>query len=135
VQGLVNSAKAVVASRAAWQAAVAADIAERAKQKTFMSGVRQSLFVAFGGAIDVLADFGLAPHKARRALTPEEKQVAAAKGQATRAARHTMGKKQKKAVKGNVTGITVTVHSASTVSPASTASSAAPASTTPHTGP
>jgi len=152
VQGLVNSAKAVVTSRATWQAAVSADKAERSKQKTFMSGVRQSLLVAFGGSIDVLADFGLAPHKARTAPTPEQKQAAAAKAKATRAARHTMSTKQKKAVKGDVTGITVTVNSASTaqrsgdvtkapttpvapVSPASTASAAAPASTTSHTGP
>jgi hypothetical protein len=152
VQGLLNSAKAVVTSRATWQAAVAADKAERAKQKTFISGVRQSLLVAFGGSIDVLADFGLAPHKARTAPTPEQKQAAAAKAKATRAARHTMSTKQKKAVKGDVTGITVTVNSASTaqrsgdvtkapttpvapVSPASTASAAAPASTTSHTGP
>jgi hypothetical protein len=151
VQGLVNSAKAVVTSRATWQAAVSADKAERSKQKTFMSGVRQSLLVAFGGSIDVLADFGLAPHKARTAPTPQQKQAAAAKAKATRAARHTMGNKQKKAVKGDVTGITVTVNSASgasqpsgdvtkvpapaaPVSPASTASAAVPASTTPHAG-
>jgi hypothetical protein len=151
VQGLVNSAKAVVSTRATWQTAVAADKAERAKQKTFMSGVRQSLLVAYGGSLDVLADFGLAPHKARTAPTPEQKQAAAAKAKATRAARHTMSSKQKKAVKGDVTGITVTVNSASgasqpsgdvtkvptpaaPVGPVSTAPAAAPASTTPHTG-
>lgn len=117
VQGLVNSAKAVVSSKATWQAAVAADKAERAKQKTFLSGVRQSLLVAFGGSIDVLADFGLAPHKARTAPTPEQKQAAAAKAKATRVARHTMGKKQKAGVKGDVTGITVTVNSASASQP------------------
>ena len=153
VQGLINSAKAVVSTRATWQTAVAADKAGRAKEKTFMSAVRQSLLVAYSGSLDVLADFGLAPHKARTAPTPEQKQAAAAKAKATRAARHTMGNKQKKTVKGDVTGITVTVNSASgasqpsgdvtkvpatpaaPVSPASTASAAAPASTTPHTGP
>jgi hypothetical protein len=112
MQGLVNSANAVVASRATWQAAVVADSAGRTKEKAFISGVRQSLFVAFGGAIDTLADFGLTPHKARTALTPEEKQAAAAKGKATRAARHTMGRKQKAQIKGT----------------------SAPASTTPRTG-
>jgi hypothetical protein len=100
VQGLVNSAKAVVSSRATWQTNVAADIDERTKQKTFMSGLRKSLLVAFGGSIDVLADFGLAPPKARTPLTPAQKQAAAAKGKATRAARHTMGAKQKAQITG-----------------------------------
>jgi hypothetical protein len=42
-----------------------------------------------------LADFGLNPKKARTPLTIEEKAAAAAKRKATRAARHTMGSKQK----------------------------------------
>jgi hypothetical protein len=85
VQGLINSAKAVVSTRATWQTAVAADKAGRAKEKTFMSAVRQSLLVAYSGSLDVLADFGLAPHKARTVLTSQEKQASAAKAKATRA--------------------------------------------------
>ncbi len=100
LQGLVNSAKTVVSSRAVWQANILADKDERAKQKTFLSGVRQSLLVAFGGSIDVLADFGLAPHKVRTPLTPAQKSAASAKAKATRAARHTMGSKQKAQITG-----------------------------------
>ena len=51
---------------------------------------------------DVLADFGLTPPKALVPLTAEKKAVAAAKRNATRAARHTMGSNQKKDVKGAV---------------------------------
>jgi hypothetical protein len=141
LQGLVNSAKAVVSSRATWQTNVAADIDERAKQKTFLSGVRQSLLVAFGGSIDVLADFGLTPHKARTPLTPAQKQAASAKADATRAARHTMGSKQK----AQITGTSVASQSSgdtikvpvpaptATPTPASPPSPvAAPASSTTH---
>src|SRR5579859_4255176 len=108
VQGLVNSAKAVVSTRATWQASVATDKDERTKHKAFMSGVRQALLVAFGTSVDVLADFGLAPRKPRTPRTPEQKAAAVAKAQATRVARHTMSKKQKSAVKGDVTSVIVT---------------------------
>ena len=55
----------------------------------------------------MLADFGINP-KARAPLTVEAKAAAAAKRAATRAARHTMGSQQKKAIKGDVTGVLVT---------------------------
>jgi hypothetical protein len=61
--------------------------------------MRQALLVAFADQVDVLADFGLTGRKTR-VVTPEEKVTAAAKARATRAARHTMGKRQKAAIKG-----------------------------------
>ena len=101
MQGLVNSAKAVVSSRATWQTNVAADIDERAKHKRHSCpAFARSLLVAFGGSIDVLADFGLAPPKARTPLTPAEgeKQAAAAKGKgdAGRASHHGREAKRRK---------------------------------------
>jgi hypothetical protein len=146
VQTLVNSAQAVVSSKATWQANIIADDNARAKNKTFMSGLRQSLLVAFGSSVDVLADFGMTPHKTRAVRTPEEKAEATAKALATRAARHTMGKKQKAQIKGtvaasppqgDVTKLPATSAAPATpvasATPASTAPAAAPASTT-HTG-
>jgi prophage tail gpP-like protein len=144
VQTLVNSAQAVSSSRATWQANLLADESARAKNKTFMSGLRQSLLVAFGSSVDVLADFGLKPHKVRAVVPPEEKAAAAAKARATRAARHTLGKKQKAQIKGtvaasppqgDVTKVPATPASppVASATPASTAPAAAPASTT-HTG-
>ena len=100
LQKRIDSAKTVVSSRATWQADVKADRDERTQTKTFVSGLRQALQVAFAGSIDTLADFGLKPRKARAPRTPEEKAAAAAKAKATRAARHTMGSKQKAKVKG-----------------------------------
>ena len=62
----------------------------------------------FASASPTLADFGLSPRKVPAPRTVEQKAAAAAKARATRAARGTGGKKQKAAVKGNVTGIVVT---------------------------
>ena len=75
--------------------------------RTFMSAFVAYLKAAYGSSPDVLADFGIS-RKARTPLTVDAKAAAAAKRAATRAARHTMGTTQKKAVKGDVTGVTVT---------------------------
>ena len=50
-----------------------------------------------------LARYGLAPDKLRRTLTAEEKASATRLRKATRAARHTMGSRQKEEVHGEVT--------------------------------
>jgi hypothetical protein len=59
---------------------------------------------AFGSSPEVLNDFGLKPHKAKTLLTAEQKVIAAEKAKATRAARHTMGVRQKAAIHGQVPG-------------------------------
>jgi len=99
IQTSITAANAVQTARATWQAAVAANKATRAKNKAFLSGVRQALLVAFAGQVDALADFGLKPRKVA-VVTPAEKTARAAKAKATRAARHTMGKVQKSKVTG-----------------------------------
>ncbi len=101
LQARVDSANAVLTTRATWQSAVQADRVEQAATRTFVSAVRQGLLVAFGSQLDALGDFGLTPHKAR-VLTPEQKLAAAAKAKAT-AQRATLGTKQKAAIKGTVT--------------------------------
>jgi hypothetical protein len=75
---------------------------------SFESAYIAYLKAAYKGSPDVLADFGIQPPKARAPVTIEAKAAAAAKRASTRAARHTMGSQQKKAVKGDVTGVTVT---------------------------
>jgi hypothetical protein len=128
----VNTAKAAV------KAKIALETTDLPPLHTFVSAYKAYLRVAFGTSPDVLADFGLAP-KARSTPTAATKAAAVVKRSATRAARHTMGSVQKKAVKGDVTGVVVTpVTSApvSTVAPAAptspTTSGAAPVTTTTH---
>ena len=130
LQARIAAANAVIPARASWQGTVQADRDERTKTKTFVSGLRQALLVAFAGSIETLADFGLKPRKARTPRTPEQKAAATAKAKATRAARHTMGSKQKAKVKGTVaptapaTSPAATAPSASTPTPASATASA-----------
>jgi hypothetical protein len=106
LQALVTTAQAVDTTRAAWRSAVAADKTDRDQQQTFIAGVQKAVRVAFGNRVDTLADFGLPQPKARTPLTPEQKQAAAAKAKATRAARHTMGAKQKAAITGEMVATT-----------------------------
>ena len=119
LQARIDAASTAVSSRATWQTDVKADHDGRAKTKTFVSGLRQALQVAFVGQIDALADFGLKPRKVR-VTTPEQKALASAKAKATRAARHTMGPKQKAQIKGTVPA------PATTPEPAPTAPTAPP---------
>jgi hypothetical protein len=71
--------------------------------------LRSALIAQYGkNANAVLNDFGMTVPKTPGAKTVEAKATAQAKRNATRAARHTMGAVQKKAVTGNVVGITVT---------------------------
>jgi hypothetical protein len=140
LQELVNLRSDVDAAKASTQAKLAVERANMPALRIFMDA-----FVAFVKAVhgtepDVLADFGLHP-KARTPLTVEAKTAAVAKRNATRAARHTTGPKQKKSVKGAVTGIVVTpVTVKETVATAAPSGPAAPATSTgttatgtPHT--
>jgi hypothetical protein len=150
LQTRLSTANAAQSTRGTWQNAVKADRDERAKTKTLVDGVRQALLVALSGSIDALGDFGLSPRKVR-VLSPEKKAVAAAKAKATRKARGTMGKVQKKGVKGAVTATLVVTPQAgsqpavtapapvTTPAPASAPTAGAPATaptpvggTTPH---
>ena len=108
LQKLVDLRAAVDAARAATTTKVAAETAQTPALRAFMSAIVQVVRTAFGGQADVLADFGLAPKKARTPLTVEQMAAAAAKRKATRAARGTTSKKAKKGIKGAVTGIVMT---------------------------
>jgi hypothetical protein len=90
------------------------------------------LLASFSNSTPTLADFGLQPPKTAKPLASEQRTTATVKMRATRAARGTMGKKQKLAIKGNVTGIVVTP----VTEPASPgASPAAPPAASPAASP
>jgi hypothetical protein len=107
----------------------------------FMTAYAAFLKAMFGNTPDVLADFGLEPKKAPTPLTAAQQAAAVAKRKATRTARGTRGAVQKKAVKGNVTGVVVTPVTAApepaSPAPANAATPAAPTTpaggSTPHT--
>jgi len=129
----------VDAAKATTKAKLAAEKADMPALRTLMGALASYVKAAYGGAPDVLADFGLHP-KARAALTVEAKTAAVAKRNATRVARKTMGSQQKKGVKGAVTGIVVTpitaaqpVAATPTSPSAGATSSVATAGAAPHT--
>ena len=127
LQARIDSARSAQSTRAAWLTAVQADQDERARTQAVVSGLEQILLVAFAGQVDALADFRLVPRKLR-VVTPEQKLAAAARAQATRAARHTMGKKQKAAITGTVPP-TAPVTPPTAGVPTGTAVTSAPAAT------
>jgi hypothetical protein len=116
-----DASKAVDSTRAQYReevathrAAKASAIALRAELKTYILGTYGKK------AVQMLGDFGMSVPKSTGKKTVEAKAQAVAQSRATREARHTMGKDQKKSIKG-------TVPSAATA--AATPSSSAPAAT------
>jgi hypothetical protein len=108
LQRLATLRADVTAAQATTKAKLAAEAAEAPALRSLMIAFGSFVKVTFSQSPDVLADFGLHPKKAPAPLTVVKKAAAAAKRKATREARHTMGARQKKAVKGTVTGVVVT---------------------------
>jgi hypothetical protein len=138
LQGLGNAIAGADVAKAQWNDALKNKQDQDAKVVPVLRAYQSYLLSSFGNAPSVLADFGLVPRQGPASLTVEQKAAAAAKGAATRAARHTQGSVQKKAVKGNVTGVVVTPITApqpSAASPASVASAqtASLTGSAPHT--
>jgi hypothetical protein len=146
VQSRIDATGQADATKATWHSSVLAGEALNTKLTPVLRALRQYVINVFGAASPVLADFGFAPPKSAT-RTPEEKAAATAKAKATRTARHTMGKVQKKTVKGNVTGIVITPTTSApndvaapttgapplAVPPSSAAAPATGAAATPHT--
>jgi hypothetical protein len=107
-QGLVNTMTAHDAAEAGAKDALAAERAAQLQVGPILLAFKHLVLVQFANSAQTLADFGLTPPKARTPLTTEQRAARAAKAKATRAARGTTSKKQKLAVKGNVSGVTVT---------------------------
>jgi hypothetical protein len=108
LQGLASAMTARDAAQAGAKDALAAEHAAETQVSPILLAYKRFLLLTFANATQTLADFGLTPAKARTPLTTEQLAARNAKAKATRIARGTTSKKQKLAVKGNVTGVTVT---------------------------
>jgi hypothetical protein len=126
LQSLVQLRTDVDAAKATAKAKLAVEKVNTPALRAFFNAYVTFVKAAFDNTPDALADFGVHP-KARVPLTAEAKTAAAAKRKATRAARHVMGAKQRKSVKGAVTGIVVTPVSATQPIAPATGSPSAPA--------
>jgi hypothetical protein len=103
----------------------------QSKVAPLMRDYRRFVLATFSTATQELADFGLQPPKARKPLDSQKRAIATAKAKATRTARGTTSKKQKLAVKGNVTGVTITPTTQPAPSLSHPAAPAEPASSAP----
>jgi hypothetical protein len=104
IQGDIAVIDAADKARADWLAAVQAQRVQHQKVGPVLRALQRQVLAQFGDTQDAastLADFGYAPPKVT-VPTTATKATAAEKRSATRAARHTMGKNQKKDVKGTV---------------------------------
>ncbi len=134
----IDASDAADKARATWLQLVQAQEDSREKTAPVLRALKGQVFAQFGesqGASATLADFGYSPRKVAQKTTVT-KAEAAGKSLATREARHTMGKNQKKSVKGTVATSTTAPSPTNptplpSVSPASLTSAPAPAPTTP----
>ena len=113
LQAIIDPLNATVSARAAYLEATKNSDAVMSDNQSFIVGLRQMLQLMNGQSPLILSDFGLSPRK-KVILTPAQKTLKAAKAKATRLARGTKGKKQAAAIKGNVTGVTITPTTAPT---------------------
>jgi hypothetical protein len=129
LQARIDAAIAVANAKAVLRNAVQAATTETANTKQVVAGLRTATYVMFSSQADVLADFGLTPHKTRATPTAVEKVQAVELRKATRIVRHTMSDKAKAKIKGTA-NVTVTVTTPSTSVPAQPVTPAA----SPHHG-
>ncbi len=108
LQGVVSAMQARNVAETGAKDALTAAQAAQAQVDPILRAYERLVLVTFAGATQTLADFGLAPPKARTPLTAQQLTARTAKAKATRTARGTTSKKQKLAVKGDVTGVVVT---------------------------
>jgi hypothetical protein len=133
LKGLEDALTAVDAAQASARDAVNALRAAEATAAPLLRDYRNFLRVTFGAAATPLAEFGMPPVKARTPLATEQRAAATAKLRATRLARGTTSKKQKLAIKGDVTGVLVTpvTHAGPASSPTAAPAGPAPLATAP----
>jgi|HubBroStandDraft_1064217.scaffolds.fasta_scaffold205765_2 hypothetical protein len=129
LQARVNAINATIGTKASWQTAVKAQDAELAESQSVVNTLKKTIYAMFPDTAS-LADFGLAPHK-KPVISPAERVEMAAKAKATRAARHTMGSQQKKAVTGSASGASVSGSSSSGASNPSPPAASTPTVTPP----
>jgi hypothetical protein len=100
LQGYASAYQAVEEAEQAYKKALTArdSIAPGAQGRR--DAIRASIKGSLGRTNPDLGIYGISPDKEHRALTAEEEVAKVAKARATRAARHTMGKKQRQAIKG-----------------------------------
>ena len=123
-----DASLAVDSTRAQLEAQVVTHRSAKATAAALRSALKVYILGTYGKkAVQMLGDFGMNAPKTPGARTVDEKSTAIAKTLATRAARHTMGKKQKLLVTGVVSSTATTAETSSSSAPAAAPAQVAPA--------
>jgi hypothetical protein len=101
IESFLTAQADTAAAQSAYHQAVTAEKASDAAARVFRSQVQAYAVSRYGKTNPILTQLSFTPAKAKK-TTAAIKAVAVLKVKATRAARHTMGKKQKKVIKGSV---------------------------------
>jgi len=99
LQARVDAVLAAEAARGQWLGMLNEEKTQLAQTKEFVDGLRRILLGMFASDFVTLHELGLAPRK-RRVLDAEALVAKVDKMRATRAARHTLGRKQREAITG-----------------------------------
>jgi hypothetical protein len=121
-------------AKASWQDALKNLADVKAKVRPLLGAYRSWVVATHGNAPATLADFGITPPKARTPLSADQKAAAVAKRKATRAARHTLGPKQKKGIKGTVLATAPQNSAPPATVPATPSTATTPAAPAPKAG-
>jgi hypothetical protein len=128
-QADIDATNATEAGHTQWRQQVATQKATRANTRAVSKALKSYVVGTFGAsAVGVLEDFGFSAPKSPGKKTVAAKAEGLVKAKATRAARHTMGKKQRKTVKGTPAA-TPTVTSAAGAGPGPTQATPAKSAT------
>jgi hypothetical protein len=98
----VNALAAASAAEATWRGAAKAATTQIASTHQLVADLRQALLIMFKNAPDALEALGIPLPKQRKSLTGPATVLKAARAEATRKARGTVGKRKKLAIKGVV---------------------------------
>ena len=98
-QAHLDALDEAAAREAAWRAALGKEARLEKEIKKVLQQVTLFLQAVYGDESNTLRDFGLKPRKKAK-IGPAKMALTVEKRNATRKARHTMGKKQRKAIKG-----------------------------------
>ncbi len=120
------------AAYATWLSKVDAERAKVTETKKFVSALRKLVVAMFGSSVETLADFGIAPRKQPAALKTEDLSLKVARQRATRAARHTLGSKQRSKIVGEVPVTTPTAAAPATASSSTPVTGADASNGAPH---
>ena len=127
LQSRIDAASVTAATRAKWLTAAAAEKEKTTESESVLLALKSHLVTTYGAKSQIVADFGFTPKQKK--TTADTTATAVKKREATRAARRTMGKRQKRGIKGVVEPATTAAPSAATEAPATNGAAPAVGST------